>query len=80
LYGFKTFLVCVSNPQFEIRLADELGQHLTLGQLAWGTEADKHSSIMTRLRGRHASGVESHRLYLGLLLYSRPKHPCQTGL
>jgi len=40
LHGFKTFLVCVSNPQSEIRLADELGQHLTLGQLAWGNEAD----------------------------------------
>lgn len=59
MYGFKTFLVCVSNPQSEIRLADELGQHLTLGQLALGNEADKHNSIMTRLRGRHASGAES---------------------
>ena len=46
LYGFKTSLVFVSNPQSAIRLADELGQHLTLGQLAWGNEADKHNSIM----------------------------------
>ena len=80
MYGFKMFLVCVANRQSEIRVADELGQHLTLGQLAWGNEADKHNSIMTRLRGRHASGAEFHRLYLGLSLYSRPKQPCQTGL
>ena len=66
MYGFKTFLICVSNPQSEIWLADELGQHLTLGQLAWGNEAVKHSSIMIRLRGRHASSKESHRFYLGL--------------
>ncbi|RZB32402.1 MAG: hypothetical protein SRB2_04407 [Desulfobacteraceae bacterium Eth-SRB2] len=79
MYGFKTFLVCVSNPQSEIRLADELGQHLILRQLALGNEADKHNSIMTRLRGSCASGEESHRLYLGLSLYSRPKRPCQTG-
>jgi len=58
LYGFKTFLVCVSNPQSEIWLADELGQHLTLGQLVLGNEVDKHNSIMTRLRGCHASGAD----------------------
>lgn len=80
MYGFKTFLVCVSNPKSGIRLADELEQHLTLGQLAWGNEADKHKSIMTRLRGRRASGTESHRFYLGRVLYSRLKRACQTGL
>jgi len=66
LHGFETFLVCVSNPQCDIRLADKLGQHLTLGQLALGNEADKHNSSMVRLRSRHASGAKSHRLYLGL--------------
>jgi len=79
LYGFKTFLVCVSNPQSEIRLADELGQHLTLEQLALGNEADKHNTIMSRLRGRRTNGAKSHRFYLELSLYSRPKRPCQTG-